>query len=368
MKNRDNEIMYIDDEEPNLIAFRALFRREYFIHTATDAEVARTILDENPTIKVIISDHRMQGATGIEFFESILAEHPDPIRIILTGFADQKAMIDSINRARVYRFLSKPWNEHDLRQTILSAIEIYDTRKDLTQKQKKVEIALDHLNKFIHTASNEMRSTLVSMHGIVRLMMSGTSEIDPAEYLPLLEKGIVEIDLQLRNIINHYNSRRHLSDVEEIDLEEAVRLTSDNMEAIIDTSRLNIRISNPSKAVLFSDNYKVQLVFNNLISHALNNLNPGQTSVDIDIEIANTDTGVQIVFTDNGKAVEEDLSDSLFDAMISGKGRNSITLYLVKEAIQNLGGSLEIDSVPNAGTSYTLLIPNQNKNNGDLAA
>lgn len=351
--------MYIDDEEPNLVAFRAIFRREYHIHTASDADQARQILSENPDIKVIISDQRMQGITGIEFFASILQEFPEPIRIILTGFADQKAMLDSINKARVYRFLSKPWNEHDLRQTIQSAIEIYDTRRDLKRKQHDVEVALEHLNKFIHTASNEMRSTLVSMHGIVRLSLSNPEGVDVHEFLPLLERGIVEIDLQLRNIINHYNNNRHLSNIEEISLEEMVQQASETLEALIDLSKLRMRITNPLQTSLVSDAYKVQLVFNNLISHALNNMAPNQEYLDIDIDMNPEGDGAQIIFTDNSMYVDTDLSGTLFETMISGKGKNYVTLYLVKEAVHNLKGTIEIDSVENAGTSYIIHLPNQ---------
>ncbi len=351
--------MYVDDEEPNLVAFRAIFRREYRILTASSADEAKEILKDEHDVKVIISDNRMQGASGIQFFESILDVHPDPLRIILTGFADKDAMLDAINKARVFRFLSKPWNEHDLRQTIQSAIEVYVARRDLRLKQKEVETNLTQVNKFIHSASNEMRSTLVSMHGIVRLVMSGEGQAKAEDYLPLLEKGIVQIDLQLRNIIDHYNSSRNLVEIEEMVIEDLIQNSCKMIEGFTDLSSLNLRISSPEKVKLTSDIYKVQLVIVNLITYAIHNKNEDSQSLNVDIELSSTVDGAQIIFTDNGKAIETDIPDSVFDALLSGKGKNNITLYLVNEAIRNLEGSLTIDTVPNAGTSYTINIPHK---------
>jgi FixJ family two-component response regulator len=359
----DNTIMYVDDEEPNLVALRAIFRREYRIITATSAEEAKELLKHESNIKVIISDNRMQGTSGIQFFESILEEHPDPLRIILTGFADKDAMIDSINKAHVFRFLSKPWNEHDLRQTIQSAIEVYDARRELSKKQKEVANNLSRLNKFIHSASNEMRSTLVSMHGIVHLVINGEDLVKTEEYLPLLEKGIVQIDLQLRNIINHYNNNTQPVEAEEIDLEEMVHRSCKTLANLTDLTLLNLRVSSSGKIKLSNDVYKVQLVFVNLISYALNNKKDPADTLNVDVELSSTEDGSQIIFTDDGKSIETNLPENIFDALLSGKDKNSITLYLVKEAIHNLKGTLSIDSVINAGTSYTINIPNKQQQN-----
>jgi response regulator RpfG family c-di-GMP phosphodiesterase len=138
-------ILYIDDEPHNLTAFKASFRRSYNVFTAESAEEGRKIL-ENNTIHVILSDQRMPKMTGIEFFESILTTFPDPIRILITGYTDINAVVDAINRGQVYKYLTKPWNENDVRIFIEKAYEVYYLRKEnleLTEKlidaNKKLE-------------------------------------------------------------------------------------------------------------------------------------------------------------------------------------------------------------------------------------
>ena len=145
MKDIVINVLYIDDEPHNLTAFKAAFRRDYNIFLAESADQARQVLDMYE-IHIILSDQRMPVMTGIEFFESILEVHPQPIRILITGYTDVNAVIDAINRGQVYKYLSKPWNENDIRIFINTAFEVYNLRREnaiLTNKlldaNKKLE-------------------------------------------------------------------------------------------------------------------------------------------------------------------------------------------------------------------------------------
>lgn len=129
-------VLYVDDEVNNLHSFKASFRRQFHVFTADSAETARKILAENK-VHVIISDQRMPQMTGIEFFSSILADYPDPIRMLLTGYADIQAVIDAINHGQVFRYFSKPWNDAELIHHITEAYQLYKLRKqnkELTEK------------------------------------------------------------------------------------------------------------------------------------------------------------------------------------------------------------------------------------------
>src|SRR5580698_2441817 len=117
-------ILYVDDELNNLVSFKAVFRVKYNILTAISAEEAKKILRAN-VIQIIITDQRMPQITGVEFLESILEEFPDPIRILLTGYADMNAVIDAINKGKIFHYLTKPWNETELELAISRAFEVY---------------------------------------------------------------------------------------------------------------------------------------------------------------------------------------------------------------------------------------------------
>ncbi|UYQ93421.1 response regulator [Chitinophaga horti] len=147
MSQQQIRILYIDDEVHNLNAFKASFRRLYAIQTAESAEEAYKLLEEND-FHIIISDQRMPKMTGIEFFESILEKHAEPIRVLLTGYADINAVIDAINKGQVYKYFSKPWNEDELKHNIDKAYEVYALRKEnreLTEKLLDVNEKLEFL-------------------------------------------------------------------------------------------------------------------------------------------------------------------------------------------------------------------------------
>ncbi|MBI2282428.1 MAG: response regulator [Bacteroidetes bacterium] len=136
MEEKKINVLYIDDEPNNITSFRAAFRRSFNIYSAESAEEALKIIEIEP-VEVILSDQRMPKMTGIEFFQSILTTHPDPIRILITGYTDINAVIDAINIGQVYKYLTKPWIEHEVRTSILNAFELYDLRRqnrELTAK------------------------------------------------------------------------------------------------------------------------------------------------------------------------------------------------------------------------------------------
>ncbi|HEY1030780.1 MAG TPA: response regulator [Flavipsychrobacter sp.] len=132
-------ILYVDDEQNNLVSFKATFRMKYNVFTAISGEEAIKILDNNP-IDIIITDQRMPNMTGVEFLESILEKHMEPMRILLTGYADLNAVIDAVNKGKIFHYLTKPWNEEELDLTIQRAYDVYKLRKDEKELTEKLGV------------------------------------------------------------------------------------------------------------------------------------------------------------------------------------------------------------------------------------
>lgn len=144
MENDKINILYVDDELNNLVSFKALFRIKYNIHTAISGEEAIKIL-RNKLINIIITDQRMPQMTGVEFLESILEEFPDPIRILLTGYTDMNAVIDAINKGKIFHYLTKPWNEEELDLTINRAYDIYKQKMEEKEMNSKLSLTNEQL-------------------------------------------------------------------------------------------------------------------------------------------------------------------------------------------------------------------------------
>ena len=137
-------ILYVDDEENNLFSFKATFRIKYQVFTAISGAEALKILETKP-VQIIITDQRMPEMTGVEFLEKVLEKYPDPMRILLTGYADMAAVVDAVNKGKIFHYLAKPWNEEELDMTILRAYDKYLEKVELKDMNQKLAGSNDQL-------------------------------------------------------------------------------------------------------------------------------------------------------------------------------------------------------------------------------
>ena len=122
-------LLIVDDDQNILSALKHLLRREDIdLLTASSGEEALELLARRE-VGVILSDQRMRGMSGTEFLGSVMALHPQTIRIILSGFADQATIMEAVNTGHVYKFISKPWEEDFLRASLREAFDAYNTRR-----------------------------------------------------------------------------------------------------------------------------------------------------------------------------------------------------------------------------------------------
>lgn len=159
-------ILYVDDEEDNLTVFKSTFRREFNIHLAKSGAEGMEILKNNE-VQLIITDQRMPEMTGIQFLESVIPDYPDCIRMILTGFSDVEAIIEAINKGRVYRYITKPWNKDELRLTINNAFENFELKKknknlieELKETNEQLEQKVIDRTQKIEAQKNEITDSI----------------------------------------------------------------------------------------------------------------------------------------------------------------------------------------------------------------
>ena len=160
------KILIVDDEPANLRLLERLFRREYQIVAATSGAEALEMLQTHD-VAVIISDQRMPGMTGIEFLKRAAEMRPHTVRIILTGYTDVNSLVEAINSGVVYKYVTKPWVNEDLQQTVVRAIEHYETIKSQYQLKlhnqrlnEQLESSRDGFVRFIAEALGSQDESL----------------------------------------------------------------------------------------------------------------------------------------------------------------------------------------------------------------
>jgi type II secretory ATPase GspE/PulE/Tfp pilus assembly ATPase PilB-like protein/FixJ family two-component response regulator len=158
-------ILFVDDEINVLKAMQRIFRQEsYRLLTAKNGSEALQVLQDQHTVHVVVCDYRMPGMTGAELLKQVKAKWPGTIRIMLTGYADVDAVMGAVNEGAVYKFITKPWNDHDIRLTIGLALEQYDLIQEnnhLKKKSAAQKSEIKRLSHFVNTHRSQLGKLLI---------------------------------------------------------------------------------------------------------------------------------------------------------------------------------------------------------------
>lgn len=197
-------ILCLDDEEINLNSLERIFQDKYTVLKALTVEKAFEILDDRPDIAVILSDQRMPTISGVEFLKKSILTHPDTSRILITGYADVDSIIDAINKARIFRYITKPWVVIDLINTVDQACEKYFLKAKLKKNNNELETALNELkildnakNHFMILINHELKTPLTAVLSFANLL----AETSLSEEQKLFTDRILRSSDKLKNII-----------------------------------------------------------------------------------------------------------------------------------------------------------------------
>ena len=145
-------ILVVDDEEAILETMTFTFQDDYEVLTSSDARRALDLLDEKAPVAVVLSDQRMPNMSGVEFVTEVWKRHPSTVRMILTGFADMRAIIEAINSGHVYAYITKPWEPDQLKQVMKQAVDHYN----LTVENERLVADLSRANLFLEAVMDQL--------------------------------------------------------------------------------------------------------------------------------------------------------------------------------------------------------------------
>ena len=139
------KIAFIDDEPRILRSLKMHFRQSHDVFITTDATELMKYVSEHD-VQVVISDQRMPDKQGTEVLRDIKEASPNTIRILLTGYADLNAVIDSVNDGEIYRYITKPWQNDELKKIVNKATDIAQQTQDITQNMKQGDESQSFMN------------------------------------------------------------------------------------------------------------------------------------------------------------------------------------------------------------------------------
>ncbi len=383
------QLLLIDDEEEIVKALRRQFRRDYEVYIAHSANEGYEIMMNTP-IQVIISDQRMPGMNGSEFFGKIKAEFPDAVRLLLTGYADIQAVIAAINDGNVYRYITKPWDPVELDTIVREAFERYqlivDNRKLLselksvnTQLEQRVARRTAELqdanerlkalnaqkDMFLGMAAHDLRSPLTVLQGYSDLLMHPRSNIeDMREFVVIIHDTL----LQMLGL---------LDDILDITAIESGRLTlrpqpvniDGFVERVIKLNRLigmqkqietRVEVERDLPLVTF-DPQRIEQVLNNLLSNAYKF---SHTDTQVIVRACRVGSMIEFSVTDRGQGIRPEEIDMVFGEFqrvstrpTADEHSTGLGLSICKRIIDLHQGQIAVESAFGTGSRFSFTLP-----------
>ena len=352
------KVLYIDDEEQNLKGFYASHRRAFDIKTALSIKEARQIL-ENNWFHVIIADQRMPHETGTEFFTKYALENPKPVRILITAQADITSVITAINEGKIFKYIVKPEQEGFTELTIKEAYELYKAREKALEKTLELEKTNHELDKFIYSASHDLRAPLLSILGLTNLAKQDKG--NEIKYVEMIEKSAKKLDSFIVNLINYYKSSKLEIFPKVFNVEKLIHETFEQVLYFDGAENIEFIVKNEGDNNKFStDKTKLTIIINNIITNCIRYREKEKDKSIITVEFRANDEEVSIKIADNGIGMSKDTLDKIFTmfykAGTQSKG-SGIGMYIVKDAVEKLNGKLGITSELGVGSEFTITIP-----------
>lgn len=245
------------------------------------------------------------------------------------------------------------------------AVRDITDRKEAEQKLKEKNQELikinEELDRFVYSASHDLRAPLASTLGLINISRFAPSSQEQGQYLDLMEQSLNRMDKLIQDLTDYSRNARLEIETEEIDFDTILKDVLQRLKYIktIDQVKINTRIT--AEEVFYSDKIRIYVILINLISNALKYHKYDLANPQINIDITINDRQAVIAVADNGIGIEKGYLDKIFtmffqvtrDSIGSGLG-----LYIAKETINKLRGTIKVKSVVSKGSTFTVTLPN----------
>lgn len=256
-------------------------------------------------------------------------------------------------------------------------IKMHGTIQDITTR-KAYEQALEHTNselrktnheldKFVYSVSHDLRAPLLSMQGIVDITAEETKEELTSVHMNMLKGSISRLDNFVGDILNYSRNARGEMKTVNIEFKKVIAEVSNDLKYMAnDNKKIDIAIDVQQNGMFLSDEGRIRIVMNNLLSNALRYHNPSAERPYVRISANVTNEVAEIEISDNGIGIAEKDQQKVFDMFYRVSERSAgsgLGLYIVKETIAKLHGEIKMGSTPGVGTKFLITIPNLINNN-----
>ncbi|MEQ9413308.1 MAG: PAS domain-containing sensor histidine kinase [Cyclobacteriaceae bacterium] len=243
-------------------------------------------------------------------------------------------------------------------------IGIFGLYVDITERkmvEEELKVRNSELDNFVYKVSHDLRAPLSSILGLVHLSKLPDNTDSHEQYLEIVGKKATQLDHFIGDVLSHSKNLKMEFKVSKIDFHQLIEDSFADLTYLSGAENVKRNIAVKGND-FYSDLWRIKEVFRNLISNAIKYRNHKHQTVEISITIEIEDRSCHIIFTDNGIGIDDDKIDSIFEMFYRASEiseGSGLGLYIVKNAIYKLKGTIMAESTPGYGTTFTIILPNE---------
>jgi len=243
---------------------------------------------------------------------------------------------------------------HDI--SLLKAIQ-----EKLVQQNEELKKINAELDRFVYSASHDLKAPLASIQGIVQIARIEKDPNQIYQYLDMIERSIIRLERFVKEIIQYSRNTRTQVEPEPINFRQLIEEVFEDMRYLPQSQHITKIIEVEEKAPFYSDARRLNIILNNLVANAISYYNPYEARPYVRLQVTTDEHKAVIQCEDNGLGIAPEHQDKVFHmfyrASPDSKG-SGLGLYIVKETVDKLQGSVELQSTLGKGTTFIVKIPN----------
>jgi signal transduction histidine kinase len=362
------KILSLEDLEDDFyLIIRALKKSglDFIARRVDSKEEFSNALDEFGA-DVILCDHSLPQFNSNEALRIFHQRKLQIPFILVTGAVSEEFAVSSLkhgaddyvlksNLARLRNVIDNALKQKESEQQKIEAAQALARQNEALIKINK------ELDSFVYSISHNLRAPLMSVLGLLDLARNESNSVVIHQYHDMMKSSVCKLDDTLKEILEYSRNARQGLVVDEIHFEKTINDNFERMQFMPGYERIRKEIFIEGDSQFFSDRYRLSLILNNLISNAIKYSDPSKEESYIHITIQLDPDKASLTFRDNGIGIENSYIQKVFNMFFRATEKNEgagLGLYIVKEAVEKLCGSIQLESQPGKGTTFKIELPN----------
>jgi signal transduction histidine kinase len=364
------KILMLEDLQDDVGLIERALKKQGLAFTSRRVDSRDEFTEALNTFKpdVILSDHALPQFNSLEALNIVQQVSPNVPFILVTGTVSEEFAVSCLKQgADDYVLKSNMVRLPSAIQNALKQRHHEEKRKKAEKTLRKQNEELVKINKeldsFVYSVSHNLRAPLMSVLGLINLVQIENKKSDDGlnNYFGMMQHSIHKLDDTLKEILDYSRNARSELNVEQVDLKKMIDESFERLMYMEGSEGVERSVGVDEEASLYTDPYRLSVIINNLVSNAIKYRDPNKKQCYIDIRAKINTAALEITFRDNGIGISEEFKPKIFDMFFRATERSEgagLGLYIVKETIEKLMGTIEVESKLGAGTSFKIRVPN----------